>query len=156
MFLQHVSLVGISLISTSQVFTLEKSTKFLRLKCSSGSNGSPYVNYSKVSIDHWHWFAMIINPQYLRDYLIGFQLVAEVKARLEKENPELPLGLKGRDDEEMISWFLKDRKYSVDDALTKLRKSIVWLYPIEIQSNDIHSIRELFQSFSIFLLPEMA
>lgn len=68
---------------------------------------------------------MIINPQYLRDYLIGFQLVAEVKARLEKENPELPLGLKGRDDEEMISWFLKDRKYSVDDALTKLRKSIV-------------------------------
>lgn len=61
----------------------------------------------------------------MRDYLIGFQLVAEVKARLEKENPELPLGLKGRDDEEMISWFLKDRKYSVDDALTKLRKSIV-------------------------------
>lgn len=53
------------------------------------------------------------------------QLVAEVKEMLNKEHNSLPLGKNGRDDEEMILWYLKDRKYSVQDAVSKLSKAIV-------------------------------
>ena len=54
------------------------------------------------------------------------QLVLEVKEKLEREHSSLPLGRNGRDDEEMILWFLKDRKYSVEDAVAKLTKAIVY------------------------------
>lgn len=59
------------------------------------------------------------------------QLVLEVKEKLEREYSSLPLGRNGRDDEEMILWFLKDRKFSVDDAVAKLTKAIVytWNHP---------------------------
>lgn len=53
------------------------------------------------------------------------QLVAEVKEKLNKEHKGLPLGKHGRDDEDMILWFLKDRNYSVKDAVSKLTKAIV-------------------------------
>ena len=53
------------------------------------------------------------------------QLVLEVKGRLEKEYPSLPIGKNGRDDEDMIQWFLKDRRFSVKDAVAKLTKAIV-------------------------------
>lgn len=53
------------------------------------------------------------------------QLVLEVKEKLQKEYPSLPIGNNGRDDEDMILWFLKDRKFSVEDAVTKLTKAIV-------------------------------
>lgn len=49
----------------------------------------------------------------------------EVKEKLEMECPYLPMGRHGRDDEDMILWFLKDRKFSVDDATAKLIKAIV-------------------------------
>lgn len=49
----------------------------------------------------------------------------EVKERLEREHPGLPTGRNGRDDEEMILWFLKDRKLSVDETISKLTKAIV-------------------------------
>jgi hypothetical protein len=53
------------------------------------------------------------------------KLVSEVKERLGREHPSLPTGRNGRDDEDMIIWFLKDRKFSVDEAVTKLSKAIV-------------------------------
>lgn len=49
----------------------------------------------------------------------------EVKEKLEKEHNSLPIGRNGRDDEDMIFWFLKDRKFSVEDAVFKLSKAIV-------------------------------
>jgi len=52
--------------------------------------------------------------------------VLEVKDRLERDYNSLPLGKNGRDDEEMIMWFLKDRRFSVDEAVMKLSKTIKW------------------------------
>ncbi|KAA8540795.1 hypothetical protein F0562_024286 [Nyssa sinensis] len=54
------------------------------------------------------------------------KLVMEVKEKLEKDHYNLPVGRNGRDDEDMILWFLKDRKFSVDDAVSKLTKAIKW------------------------------
>ncbi|XP_068637682.1 CRAL-TRIO domain-containing protein C3H8.02 [Aristolochia californica] len=54
------------------------------------------------------------------------ELVLEVKERLEKEHPDLPVGKNGRNDEDMILWFLKDRKFHVEDAISKLTKAIKW------------------------------
>lgn len=56
---------------------------------------------------------------------LNLQLVLEVKGKLEKEYHSLPVGKNGRDDEDMILWFLKDRKFSVEDAVSKLTKAIV-------------------------------
>ncbi|CAD5182130.1 CRAL-TRIO domain-containing protein C3H8.02 isoform X2 [Musa acuminata AAA Group] len=54
------------------------------------------------------------------------KLVLEVKEKLEREHPNLPVGKNGRDDEDMILWFLKDRKFSVEEAVMKLTKAIKW------------------------------
>ncbi|KDP31064.1 hypothetical protein JCGZ_11440 [Jatropha curcas] len=54
------------------------------------------------------------------------QLVSEVKSKLEKEYSSLPAGKNGRDDEDMILWFLKDRKFSVEAAIAKLTRAIKW------------------------------
>jgi len=48
-----------------------------------------------------------------------------VKEKLEKEHYSLPVGRNGRDDEDMILWFLKDRKFDVEEAVSKLTKAIV-------------------------------
>lgn len=48
-----------------------------------------------------------------------------MKEKLEKEHHSLPVGKNGRDDEDMILWFLKDRKFSVEKAISKLTKAIV-------------------------------
>jgi hypothetical protein len=48
-----------------------------------------------------------------------------VKEKLQREYPNLATGKNGRDDEEMILWFLKDRKYSVEEAVSKLSQAIV-------------------------------
>ncbi|KAF8408276.1 hypothetical protein HHK36_007425 [Tetracentron sinense] len=53
------------------------------------------------------------------------KLVLEVREKLEKDHSSLPVGKNGRDDEDMILWFLKDRKFSIEDAVTKLTKAIV-------------------------------
>ncbi|OEL37121.1 hypothetical protein BAE44_0001860 [Dichanthelium oligosanthes] len=52
------------------------------------------------------------------------KLVLEVKERLAREHPGLPTGRNGRDDDDMILWFLKDRKFYVDEAVSKLTKAI--------------------------------
>ncbi|KAK9669472.1 hypothetical protein RND81_13G132900 [Saponaria officinalis] len=54
------------------------------------------------------------------------KLVLQVKEKLKNDYRDLPVGRNGRDDESMILWFLKDRKFSVDDAVQKLRKAIKW------------------------------
>lgn len=51
--------------------------------------------------------------------------MVEVREKLEKEHNTLPVGKNGRDDEDMILWFLKDRNFSVEDAVPKLTKAIV-------------------------------
>jgi hypothetical protein len=60
------------------------------------------------------------------------QLVLEVKEKLEKEYHSLPVGRNGRDDEDMILWFLKDRKFDVQEALSKLTKAIVSFFSVLI------------------------
>ncbi|XP_021733582.1 motile sperm domain-containing protein 2-like [Chenopodium quinoa] len=54
------------------------------------------------------------------------KLVLEVKERLKTQYHELPVGKNGRDDESMILWFLKDRKFIVDEAVERLSKAIKW------------------------------
>lgn len=48
------------------------------------------------------------------------QLVVEVRERLEMEHSYLPVGKFGKDDEEMILWFLKEGKFSAEEDVSKL------------------------------------
>lgn len=54
------------------------------------------------------------------------QLVDEVKKRLSAEQSSLRVGKNGRDDEDLLLWFLKDRKYDVDATVAKLTKALTW------------------------------
>lgn len=67
----------------------------------------------------------LVNP--CRSCHWNLQLVLQVKERLEKDYNSLPVGKNGRDDEDMILWFLKDRKFSIEESLAKLTKAIVSL-----------------------------
>lgn len=67
---------------------------------------------------------ILVEPHCLCCFQI-LQLVLEVKEKLEKDHYSLPVGKYGRDDEDMILWFLKDRKFSVKDTVSKLTKAIV-------------------------------
>ncbi|PPS04298.1 hypothetical protein GOBAR_AA16361 [Gossypium barbadense] len=62
----------------------------------------------------------------IRDPNNSQKLVLEVKEKLEKEHYDLPVGENGRDDEDMILWYLKDRRFSVEEAIAKLTKAIRW------------------------------
>ncbi|CAI5467981.1 unnamed protein product [Closterium sp. Yama58-4] len=53
-------------------------------------------------------------------------LVDEVKSILARDHASLPVGEYGRDDEAMLRWFLKDRKYKVEPTVEKLVKAIKW------------------------------
>ncbi|KAK8478805.1 hypothetical protein V6N11_025413 [Hibiscus sabdariffa] len=71
------------------------------------------------------------------------KLVLEVKEKLEKEHSNLPVGKHGRDDEDMILWFLKDRRFSVDEAITKLTKAIRWRHEFgvsDLSEDDVKNI----------------
>ncbi|KAF8399740.1 hypothetical protein HHK36_015611 [Tetracentron sinense] len=73
------------------------------------------------------------------------KLVMEIKEKLERDHLSLPLGKNGRDDEDMILWFLKDRKFSVEDAVTKLTKAIKWRQEFgvsELSKESVESIAE--------------
>ncbi|CAI5943402.1 unnamed protein product [Closterium sp. NIES-64] len=56
----------------------------------------------------------------------GGRLVDEVKSILARDHASLPVGEYGRDDEAMLRWFLKDRKYKVEPTVEKLVKAIKW------------------------------
>ncbi|CAI5490655.1 unnamed protein product [Closterium sp. Naga37s-1] len=54
------------------------------------------------------------------------RLVDEVKSILARDHASLPVGEYGRDDDAMLRWFLKDRKYKVEPTVEKLAKAIKW------------------------------
>uniref|UniRef100_A0ACD5TEU0 Uncharacterized protein n=2 Tax=Avena sativa TaxID=4498 RepID=A0ACD5TEU0_AVESA len=74
------------------------------------------------------------------------KLVMEVKERLEREHPGLPTGRSGRDDDEMILWFLKDRKFAVDEAVSKLTKAIKWRQDFRVSELSEESVKGLYQT----------
>jgi hypothetical protein len=53
------------------------------------------------------------------------QFVEEVKSQLESEHEDLPVGRNGRDDNDLILWFLQDRKFLVQATVSKLAKALV-------------------------------
>ena len=57
--------------------------------------------------------------------LCPLQLIEETKFRLGAEYADLTVGRGGRDDEGLLVWFLKDRKYDVEAAVTKVARFIV-------------------------------
>ncbi|KAK1564350.1 hypothetical protein Q3G72_001261 [Acer saccharum] len=77
----------------------------------------------------------ISDPNYSR------KLVLQVKEKLEKDYHSLPVGKNGRDDEEMILWFLKDRKFSVDKAVEKLTKAINWRQEFRVSELNEESVK---------------
>ncbi|GBG63839.1 hypothetical protein CBR_g39624 [Chara braunii] len=50
----------------------------------------------------------------------------KLKRKLDVENPELPVGTYGRDDDELLTWFLRDRRYDVSEAAFKLVRMLRW------------------------------
>ncbi|KAL6635023.1 hypothetical protein ACP70R_027694 [Stipagrostis hirtigluma subsp. patula] len=72
------------------------------------------------------------------------KLVLEVKERLAREHPGLPTGRNGRDDDYMILWFLKDRKFSVDEAVSKLTKK--WRQDFRVSELSEESVKGLYQT----------
>ncbi|XP_058762727.1 uncharacterized protein LOC131636087 isoform X2 [Vicia villosa] len=71
------------------------------------------------------------------------KLVLEVKEKLEKQHHTLPVGRNGRDDEDMILWFLKDRKFSVEEAVSKLVKTIKWRQDFEVSKLTEESVKDV-------------
>jgi hypothetical protein len=100
-----------------------------------GPNGAQ--NWSTgICVDAFGWYCAMFDCFFIFNisemkknfYSLCFlilQLVLEVKEKLEKEYRSLPVGKNGRDDDDMILWFLKDRKFSVEDTVAKLTKAIV-------------------------------
>ncbi|XP_020269112.1 CRAL-TRIO domain-containing protein C3H8.02 isoform X2 [Asparagus officinalis] len=74
------------------------------------------------------------------------KLVVEVKQKLELEHPYLPMGRNGRDDEDMILWFLKDRKFSVEDATAKLLKAIQWRKEFGVAELSEESVKNMYRT----------
>ncbi|KAM0036567.1 putative CRAL-TRIO lipid binding domain, CRAL/TRIO domain superfamily [Helianthus debilis subsp. tardiflorus] len=71
------------------------------------------------------------------------KLVMKVKEKLEKDYYSLPTGKNGRDDEELILWFLKDRRFSVDEAISKLTKAIKWRQDFRVSEITEESVRKV-------------
>ncbi|XP_071729660.1 uncharacterized protein [Rutidosis leptorrhynchoides] len=71
------------------------------------------------------------------------KLVMKVKEKLEKDHYSLPTGKNGRDDEEMILWFLKDRRFQVDEAISKLTKAIKWRQEFGVSELTEESVRRV-------------
>ncbi|KAL5747159.1 hypothetical protein ACOSQ2_024456 [Xanthoceras sorbifolium] len=79
------------------------------------------------------------------------KLVLQVKEKLEKDYPSLPVGKNGRDDEEMILWFLKDRKFSVDEAVGKLTKAIKWRQEFSVSELNEESVKGVAETGKAYL-----
>lgn len=79
------------------------------------------------------------------------QLVLEVKEKLEKDHYSLPVGKYGRDDEDMILWFLKDRKFSVKDTVSKLTKAIKWRREFGVSELSEESVRTVAETGKSYL-----
>ncbi|CAN0901182.1 Phosphatidylinositol transfer protein CSR1 [Linum grandiflorum] len=79
------------------------------------------VNFTKSPSRSFKFWARSCMP----DSTQSRKLVLEVKEKLGKDHKSLPVGKCGRDDEEMILWFLKDRRFDVEETVGKLTKAIV-------------------------------
>ncbi|KAL5723889.1 hypothetical protein ACHQM5_007227 [Ranunculus cassubicifolius] len=71
------------------------------------------------------------------------KLVAEVKEKLERDYHFLPVGRNGRDDEDMIHWFLKDRKFDVEEAVSKLSRAIKWRQEFGVSDLSEESLKRI-------------
>ncbi|PSR96707.1 Motile sperm domain-containing protein [Actinidia chinensis var. chinensis] len=79
----------------------------------------------------------------------ALKLVTDVKEKLEKDHHNLPVGKYGRDDEDMILWFLKDRKFSVEDAASKLAKK--WRQEFGVSDLSEDSVRTVAETGKAFV-----
>ncbi|PNX72655.1 motile sperm domain-containing protein 2-like [Trifolium pratense] len=79
------------------------------------------------------------------------KLVLEVKEKLENEYHSLPVGRNGRDDEDMILWFLKDRKFDVEEAASKLSKAIKWRQDFEVSNLTEESVKDIAQTGKAYI-----
>ncbi|KAL2459531.1 Sec14p-like phosphatidylinositol transfer family protein [Forsythia ovata] len=95
-------------------------------------NSKKRIEVSKLSIRN-----CAANPEN------AHKLVLEVRERLEKEHNYLPVGKNGRDDEEMILWFLKDRKFSSEEAVSKLTKAIRWHHEFGVSELSEESVKRV-------------
>ncbi|XP_010248578.1 PREDICTED: motile sperm domain-containing protein 2 [Nelumbo nucifera] len=80
---------------------------------------------------------------FARNQIETHKLVKEVRERLERDYSTLPVGRNGRDDEEMILWFLKDRKFCVEEAVSKLTKAIKWRKEFGVSDVSEESMEEI-------------
>ncbi|KAH7414988.1 hypothetical protein KP509_14G022200 [Ceratopteris richardii] len=71
------------------------------------------------------------------------KLVKEVKTKLQSLHSDLPVGKNGRDDDELLLWFLKDRKYNVDAAVGKLVKALTWRRDFNVDSLTEESVKNI-------------
>lgn len=78
-------------------------------------------------------------------------LILEVKEQVEKEHGNLPKGKNGRDDEEMILWFLKDRKFNVDHTASKLANAIAWRKEFGVDNLTEESIQNIASTGKAYL-----
>ncbi|KAK6920666.1 CRAL-TRIO lipid binding domain [Dillenia turbinata] len=79
------------------------------------------------------------------------QLILQVKEKLKKDHPSLPVGKNGRDDDEMILWFLKDRKFSVEEAVAKLSKAISWREELKVSELTEESVKNIAKTGKAYL-----
>uniref|UniRef100_A0A7N0RAT4 CRAL-TRIO domain-containing protein n=2 Tax=Kalanchoe fedtschenkoi TaxID=63787 RepID=A0A7N0RAT4_KALFE len=79
------------------------------------------------------------------------KLVLEVKEKLEKNYHDLPVGEYGRDDEEMILWYLKDRRFSVEEACGKLTKAIRWRQDFGVSKLSEASVKRMAKTGKAFV-----
>ncbi|CAN1347829.1 hypothetical protein LINPERPRIM_LOCUS41255 [Linum perenne] len=80
------------------------------------------------------------------------QLVLEVKEKLLKDHKTLPVGKCGRDDDEMILWFLKVSRFSVEETVGKLTKAIKWRQEFGVAELTEESVRSVAETgkFDVF------
>lgn len=97
-------------------------------RCNAGSQ-----KYTSSAVDEYH------------------KSILEVKERLEREHGNLPIGKSGRDDEEMILWFLKDRKFNVDHTACKLANAIAWRKEFGVDNLTEESIRNMASTGKAYL-----
>ncbi|KAK6924819.1 CRAL-TRIO lipid binding domain, partial [Dillenia turbinata] len=78
-------------------------------------------------------------------------LILQVKEMLQKDHPSLPVGKNGRDDDDMILWFLKDRKFYVEEAVAKLSKAISWREEFKVSELTKESVKNLAKTGKAYL-----
>ncbi|KAI3920852.1 hypothetical protein MKW92_053324 [Papaver armeniacum] len=79
------------------------------------------------------------------------KMVMKVKQTLEKDYKNLPVGKNGRDDEDMILWFLKDRKFDIEESVSKLTKAIKWRQEFNVSELSEESVERLARTGKAFV-----